>query len=294
MLQLGEHRLRMVSGGDFRLDGGAMHGVVPKTIWSRLVGCDEHNRVAYSTNCLVVDTPGGERVLVETGNGDKFSAKERAIYGIEQQGCLLRALAAESIAPESIDVVIMTHLHFDHAGGAVRRDDGGALAPVFPRARHVVQRRELEDALHPHERNRASYLIENIEPLLEAGRLEAVDGEVEVARGVTVVPTPGHTLGHQSVRIDGIGGIGGASGAGRRALFLGDVVPTAVHVRLPFIMAYDLDVVGTLETKRQLWKQALAENWLLVFGHELETHAGYLGLDAKGQYTIHQPVQLAA
>ncbi len=291
MLQLGEHRLRMVSGGDFRLDGGAMHGVVPKTIWSRLVGCDEHNRVAYSTNCLVVDTPGGERVLVETGNGDKFSAKERAIYGIEQQGCLLRALAAESIAPESIDVVIMTHLHYDHAGGAVRRDDGGALAPVFPRARHVVQRRELEDALHPHERNRASYLIENIEPLLEAGRLEAVDGEVEVARGVTVVPTPGHTLGHQSVRIDGIGGIGGASGAGRRALFLGDVVPTAVHVRLPFIMAYDLDVVATLESKRAVLAQAIDEDWLVLFGHD-KRHGARLGRDAKGAPMVRELVDI--
>jgi glyoxylase-like metal-dependent hydrolase (beta-lactamase superfamily II) len=261
----------MLNGGDFRLDGGAMHGVVPKTIWSKLVSCDELNRVEYATNCLLVDTPSGERVLVETGNGDKLSAKERAIYGIQHDGSIVKALAEADVAPESIDLVVLTHLHFDHVGGAVRRGPHG-LEPVFPRARHIVQRRELEEALHPHERNRASYLQDNIGPLVERGLLELVDGEAEVATGVRVVPTPGHTSGHQSVLVDG---------GAEKALFLGDVVPTSVHVKLPFIMAYDLDVVGTLESKRRVLGRAVDGEWLVLFGHD-RRHGARLGRDDHG------------
>ncbi|HEY3354292.1 MAG TPA: MBL fold metallo-hydrolase [Polyangia bacterium] len=268
-MRLGRVGLRVVNGGDFRLDGGAMHGVVPKTLWGRLVPCDERNRVPYSTACLLVET-AGRRVLVETGNGDKLTPRQRDIYGIAHEESIITALAAVGVAPETIDLVVLTHLHFDHAGGATRRA-GRELVPTFPRARHVVQRRELQDALHPHERNRASYLPENILPLLEHRVLEEVEGEVEVAPGVRVVPTPGHTAGHQSVLIDG--------GDGCRALFLGDVVPTAVHVPLPYIMAYDLEPVVTLETKRALFARALAEGWLLVFGHDHAHQAATLRAD---------------
>src|SRR5262245_55086074 len=164
---LGRASLTMLNGGDFRLDGGAMHGVVPKTIWSRLVSCDDKNRCTYTTNCLFVEI-GGKRVLVDTGNGDKFPAKEREIYGIDHDCSIESALRDLGIDPASIDVVVMTHLHFDHAGGTTRRTAAGRFEPIFPRARHVVQRRELESARRPHERNRASYLDENFGPLLEA------------------------------------------------------------------------------------------------------------------------------
>jgi glyoxylase-like metal-dependent hydrolase (beta-lactamase superfamily II) len=265
----------MLNGGNFRLDGGAMHGVVPKALWSTLVECDEHNRVPYSTACLLVES-AGRRILVETGNGDKWSPKERGIYAIEDR-TIVAALAEVGVAPEEIDLVVFTHLHFDHAGGATRRQDG-ALVPTFPRARHVAQAREVADATHPHERNRASYVARNFVPLLEAGVLDQVDGEAEVAPGVRVLPTPGHCPGHQSVLLDG--------GDGQRALFLGDVVPTSVHVRLPFIMAYDLEPAVTLETKRGLFERAIDEGWLLCFGHDPAVDAVRLRRDDQGRPVI--------
>lgn len=281
-MQLGTFRLRMLNAGNFRLDGGAMHGVVPKTLWSTLVPCDEQNRVPYSTACLLVEG-GGRRILVETGNGDKYSPRERDIYAIEER-TIVTALAAIGVAPESIDLVVLTHLHFDHVGGATRLD-GAALRPTFPRARHAVQAREVEDATHVHERNRASYLGRDFVPLLEAGLLDRLDGEVEVAPGVRVLPTPGHCPGHQSVLIDG--------GDGQRALFLGDVVPTSVHVHLPFIMAYDLEPAVTLDTKRALFERAVAEGWLLCFGHDPEVDAVRLRHDDRGRPVIAERVKVA-
>lgn len=282
-MRFGDLTLTLVNGGNFRLDGGAMHGVVPKKIWSRLVSCDDDNRVEYATNCLLVEG-GGKRTLIETGNGDKFPAKERDIYGIDHDQSAEKNLRAFGVEPESIDVVVMTHLHFDHSGGTTKRTAQGNVEPVFKRARHVIQRGEYEDATHPHERNRASYLTENFVPLETAGLLELVEGAAAVAPGVSVLPTPGHTAHHQSVLID--------DGHGHKALFLGDVVPTALHVRLPFIMAYDLDVVGTLESKRALFQRAVAEHWLMIFGHDKDTRAGYLGHDAKGQIVVAEPVTI--
>jgi len=273
---MGDVSLTLLNGGDFRLDGGAMHGVVPKTVWSRLVSCDDKNRCTYSTNCLLVET-AGRRVLVETGNGDKFPAKEKEIYGIDHDRAIGPALAELGVEPDSIDVVVMTHLHFDHSGGTTRRLPSGELAPVFPRARHVIQRKELEAALHPHERNRASYLPENFAPLVAAGLVDLADGETEIAPGVRVLPSPGHTPGHQSVLIDG--------GNGEHALFLGDVIPTSVHVRLPWVMAYDLDVETTLRSKRTLIDRAIDGKWLVLWGHD-QKPAGRLRRDDKGQAIV--------
>jgi glyoxylase-like metal-dependent hydrolase (beta-lactamase superfamily II) len=283
-MRFGDLTLTLVNGGDFRLDGGAMHGVVPKTIWSRLVSCDELNRCEYATNCLLVER-GGRRILIETGNGDKFPPREKEIYGIDHDESVATNLAALGVEPASIDHVVMTHLHFDHSGGTTRRTASGGLEPVFPRARHVIQRGEFEDASHPHERNRASYRAENFAPLREAGLIELVEGEHEFAPGAWVLPTPGHTAHHQSVLID--------DGHGHKVLFFGDVVPTSVHLRLPFIMAYDLDVVRTLETKRALLERAVAERWLVVFGHDRQTPSGYLGLGPKGEVAVVEPVALA-
>jgi glyoxylase-like metal-dependent hydrolase (beta-lactamase superfamily II) len=283
-MRFGDLTLTLVNGGNFRLDGGAMHGVVPKKIWNKLVSCDDDNRVSYATNCLLVDG-GGKRTLIETGNGDKFSAKERDIYGIDHDQSAAKNLRAIGVEPRSIDYVVMTHLHFDHSGGTTTRDASGRVTPVFERARHVIQRGEYEDATHPHERNRASYLAENFLPLADAGLLQLVDGETEFAPGVRVIPTPGHTAHHQSVLID--------DGHGHKALFLGDVVPTSIHVKLPFIMAYDLDVVGTLESKRAILGRAIAEKWLVIFGHDLETQAGYLALDPKGNITVAERVAIS-
>ena len=288
MLTLGDARLTMVNGGNFRLDGGAMHGVVPKTLWSKLVSCDAQNRCEYTTRCLLVEVQDGKtarRILVETGNGDKFPPKLKDIYGIEHDRSIGDALREVGVDPESIDTVVMTHLHFDHSGGTTRKTASGALEPVFKRAKHVVQKLEWEDATHPHERNRASYLGENIGPLGDAGLLQIVDGETELAPGVRVVPTPGHTRGHQSVLI-------GAPGSGDKALFLGDVVPTAVHTRLPWVMAYDLDPARTVETKRALFKRAVDENWLLLWGHDRDHMGGRLGLDKDGNFVVRELVTI--
>jgi glyoxylase-like metal-dependent hydrolase (beta-lactamase superfamily II) len=280
-MELGNLRLRMLNAGNLRLDGGAMHGVVPKTLWSTLVSCDAENRVPYSTSCLLVEADG-RHLLIETGNGDKYSPKERRLYAIEER-TIVTALAEVGVAPEVIDLVVLTHLHFDHAGGATRLE-GGRLRPTFPRARYVVQSRELEDATHVHERNRASYLARDFVPLLEAGVLDQIDGEAEVAPGVRALPTPGHCPGHQSVLIDG--------GHGQRALFLGDVVPTSVHVRLPFIMAYDLEPAVTLDTKRGLFERAIDEGWLLCFGHDPEVDAVRLRHDDTGRPVISERVKV--
>jgi glyoxylase-like metal-dependent hydrolase (beta-lactamase superfamily II) len=278
MLTLGDLRLTMLNGGNFRLDGGAMHGVVPKTIWSKLVSCDDLNRVEYTTQCLLVETADNRRVLIETGNGDKFPAKLKDIYGIDHDRAIGDALAEVGLEPDAIDVVVMSHLHFDHSGGTTRRGANGDLEPVFRRARHVVQAREWQDATHPHERNRASYLAENIFPLQDSGLLQLVDGETEIAPGVRVVPTPGHTAGHQSVLLGQPGG--------PRALFLGDVVPTAVHTRLPFVMGYDLDPARTVETKRALFQRAIDDDWILLWGHDLEHHGGRLAFDKDGKPVV--------
>jgi len=272
-----------VDGGSFRLDGGAMHGVVPKTLWSKLVSCDALNRCSYSTRCLLVET-AGRRVLVETGNGDKFPPKLKDIYGIDHDRAIGAALREVGVSPDDIDTVVMTHMHFDHSGGTTRRTASGALEPVFRRARHVVQRREWEDATHPHERNRASYLQENVGPLADANLLQLVDGEAEIAPGVRVLPTPGHTAGHQSVLIGEPGG--------PRALFLGDVVPTAVHVRLPWVMAYDLEPARTLETKRSLFARAVAEDWLVIWGHDPDHQAGRLTIDKDGAFVVRELVTI--
>jgi glyoxylase-like metal-dependent hydrolase (beta-lactamase superfamily II) len=283
VLLLGDARLTSLDGGSFRLDGGAMHGIVPKTLWSKLVSCDALNRCQYSTRCLLIEV-GGRRVLVETGNGDKFSPKLKEIYGIDHDRAIGAALNEVGVKPDDIDTVVMSHLHFDHSGGTTHRTASGAIEPVFRKARHVVQRREWEDATHPHERNRASYLPENVGPLGEAGLLQLVDGEVEIAPGVRVLPTPGHTAGHQSVLI--------GPPDGPKALFLGDVVPTAVHVRLPWVMSYDLEPARTVETKRALFTRALAEDWLLVWGHDSDHVAGRLGIDKDGGFVVRELVSI--
>ena len=284
MLAIGDAKLTMLNGGNFRLDGGAMHGVVPKTLWSKLVSCDALNRCEYTTRCLVVEA-AGKRVLVETGNGDKFSPKLKEIYGIDHDRAIGDALRDVGLSPDDIDFVVLTHMHFDHSGGTTRfSTTGSGLAPVFKRARHVVQRKEWKDAVKPHERNHASYLQENIAPLAEGGgeRLWIVDGETEIVPGVRVIPTPGHTPGHQSVLI------GAWDPGAPKALFLGDVVPTAVHTKLPWVMGYDLDPAGTIETKRALFTRAVQEDWLLLWGHDKDHAGGRLGVDKEGTFVIRE------
>jgi len=275
-VKLGNWTVRAIEAERFRLDGGAMHGVVPKTLWARVAPPDELNRVEYTTRCLLIEGLG-RRILIETGNGDKWSAREREIYAIEPAAGITRRLKAAGVEPGTVDTLVATHLHFDHIGGATWRDEKGVLHPTFPRARHVTQKTELYDAFHPHERNRASYLDENLRPLADASLFVEVEGESEIAPGVRVIPTPGHTPGHQSVLI---------TGNGEKVLFCGDVMPTSAHLRLPWVMAYDVLPHTTLETKRAIVERAVREGWMLAWGHDRDIAGGRITLDAKGNPVI--------
>jgi glyoxylase-like metal-dependent hydrolase (beta-lactamase superfamily II) len=258
---LGRFRLHALEAGLQRLDGGAMFGVVPKALWERRIPADERNRIPLGLRCLLVETPDA-LVLIDTGVGNKESEKFLGIYGIENAGSPTRledGLREAGFSPEDVDIVIDTHLHFDHAGGNTFRDPEGEVRLTFPRARYVVQRGEWEYAHWNNERVRASYLPDNFDPVERAGRFDFVEGEREIIPGIRVFPTPGHTPHHQSVLI---------SSEGETACFLADLIPTAAHLPLPWIMGYDIEPLVTLESKRGVLERARREEWLLVFEHD--------------------------
>jgi len=243
-----------------------MFGVVPRVLWERVSQPDERNRIELALNCLLV-RDGKRTILVETGIGEKWEEKEREIYAIRTEGGLPLALERFGVRPESVDLVVLTHLHFDHAGGATVLSPGGQPVPAFPNAAYVVQRTEWDVASNPNERTRASYLRENYEPLLRTGQLRLVDGEVEIAPGVSVLPLPGHTPGLQGVLI---------RGGGRTALYPSDLIPTVAHLPYPYIMGFDLLPLTTLETKKRILPQAVAEGWIVLLVHEPRTPVGVL------------------
>ncbi len=258
---LGRFRLHVLEAGLQQLDGGAMFGVVPKPLWEKRIPADARNRIPLGLRCLLVETPNA-LILIDNGVGNKENEKFRDMYGIENAGSPTRledALRAAGFQPADVDLMIDTHLHFDHAGGNTYVEDAGELRLSFPRARYYVQRGEWEYAHARNERSRASYLAHNFDPVFEAGRLELLEGEVEILPGITVVPTPGHTPHHQSVLLQS---------EGESAIFLADVMPTSAHVPLPWIMAYDVEPLVTLETKRALVERAAREEWLLIFEHD--------------------------
>jgi glyoxylase-like metal-dependent hydrolase (beta-lactamase superfamily II) len=262
-----------------RLDGGAMFGVVPKPLWERRIAPDARNRIPLALRCLLVEHPDG-LVLVDTGIGNKEDAKFRGIYGVENAGSvgptrLEDALAAAGHRPADVRWVVNTHLHFDHAGGNTLHQPDGSVALAFPEARYVMQRRELEFASHPNERTRASYLPPNFAPVAASGRLRLVDGEMEVLPGILLLPSPGHVPFHQSIVV---------RDAGEAAIFLGDIVPTAAHLPAAWIMAYDLEPLVTLATKKVLLARAAREEWQLVFEHDPAVARARVEPDAAGGY----------
>jgi glyoxylase-like metal-dependent hydrolase (beta-lactamase superfamily II) len=271
-ISLGSITVHILSDGLFALDGGAMFGVVPRTLWEQTNPPDPQNRVTLALNVALIET-AGRRLLVDTGIGDKWGPKETGIYKIDRSRTLLSSLAALSLGPGDIDTVINTHLHFDHAGGNTRLE-GAKAVPTFPRARYIVQLGEWEDATHPHERNRASYLEGNFVPLAEHKQLDTVQGAVEVAPGVRVVCVGGHTAFHQIVFVEE---------GGRTLVVPTDLVPTASHVPLPFIMGYDLFPLGTLEAKRTLMREAAAKDWDLLFYHDPRVPLGKVR-EREGRY----------
>ena len=269
---LGALELISLDGGRFRLDGGAMFGTVPKTFWQAVAPADDRNRIALAMRPLVVR--GGPRtVLIDAGIGDKETLKFRDIYAVDDDHALEASLAEAGLSVSDIDVVLATHLHFDHAGGFTTRDAQGRLVPTFPRAQYVVRRGEWEDATHTHERNRASYRPDNFLPLASAGVLTLVDEDRTIVPGIRVQRTGGHAMHHQIVWIES---------GGQSAAFVADLIPTVAHAPDAWIMGYDLYPVDTLAAKQAFVPDAVARNALVFFEHDPEVVAGrFVEIDGR-------------
>jgi glyoxylase-like metal-dependent hydrolase (beta-lactamase superfamily II) len=277
--QVGDLRVHALQAGLQQLDGGAMFGVVPKTLWERKIPADARNRIPLGMRCLLIEHPDA-LVLIDTGAGNKESEKFYGIYGIENSPIgdtgptqLESALGQAGFSPGDVTLVVNSHLHFDHAGGNTRRGEGGTPELSFPNARYIVRRGEWDWAHRTNERTSASYFPHNFDPVQEAGRLELVDSDAEVLRGVSLRKTPGHTPHHQGVLIE--------SGA-ERMFYLADLAPTTSHVPLPWIMGYDVEPLVTLESKRALWAEAAREGWTMVFEHDSINAFGRIVGDGKG------------
>jgi glyoxylase-like metal-dependent hydrolase (beta-lactamase superfamily II) len=273
---VGALKVHAIQAGGQRLDGGAMFGVVPKPLWERRIPADARNRIPLGMRCLLVEHPSG-LVLIDSGLGNKENEKFIDIYGVENRGANGRTALEDGLAqlgmrPDDVSLVINTHLHFDHGGGNTWRDEAGAIRPTFPKARYVVQRGEYEYATHTNERTAASYFNANFVPLSDAGVLDLIEGEREVVAGIRVMNSPGHVPFHQSVLIES---------DGAAALFLGDLVPTAAHLPLPWIMGYDVEPLVTLESKRTILARAVEEEWLVVFEHDATVAWGRVHHDGK-------------
>ncbi len=261
---LGDLRFTVLDAGPIWLDGGAMFGVVPKVLWERERPPDGRNRIRLAMNVLLVED-GKRRILVDTGAGNKLDEKQQRIYGIDPRDPDAM-LAPAGVPASGIDLVVSTHLHFDHAGGHTARDARGEVVPAFPNATYLIRKDELEVARWNNEKTRASYFPGDFEPLFDRdGRVRLVDRDGEIAPRVSVRLAPGHTPGHQAVLVE--------TGAGTVA-FLADLVPTASHVRYPWIMAYDLEPLVSLRTKKTFLPEAVRERWRVVFEHDAAVPLG--------------------
>jgi len=262
---LGDLELISLCDGFFHLDGGAMFGVVPKPLWAPKAPPDDRNRITLAMRPLIVR--GARTMIIDAGVGDKENAKFAEIYGLDRGRHLDHTLADAGIAPEDIEIVLASHLHFDHAGGFTMRGADGKVRPRFPRAQYVVRRGEWDDATHPNERNRASYFADNYVPLADAGVLQLVDEDQTIMPGVRVRRTGGHTMHHQMVIIES---------GGKAAAFVADLIPTAAHVPDPWIMGYDLYPLDTLAAKKTFVGEAIAREMLIFFEHDPAIAAGYI------------------
>ncbi len=281
-MNLGDYRIEIIPDTEFRLDGGAMFGVVPRVLWERVCPPDELNRIKLNMNCLFVDT-GEEKILIETGIGEKWTEKETAIYGIYREKPFAQSLfEITGCRPEEITIVVNTHLHFDHAGGntilssppyegevAAASADGVVLytKPQFPNARYLVSKSEFHAAENPHERDRASYLPENWRPLIESGQLELKDDVYEVVENLSIEQVRGHSETMQTLKL---------TRSGETLYGFYDMIPTRHHLPLTWIMSYDLFPTETLEYKKKILPQAVSENWICLFYHDVEMPLGCL------------------
>jgi glyoxylase-like metal-dependent hydrolase (beta-lactamase superfamily II) len=273
---LGDFELSVISDGTYPLDGGAFFGVVPKSLWSRRVQADEKNLIYAGTNSLLIRT-GKRTVLVETGIGNKLSEKMIKIYG--QPAELLENLAAAGVRPEEIDVVINSHLHFDHCGWNTVRM-GESVVATFPNAKYYVQSGEWKYAQNPSERDAISYLTDNYDPLVKSGQMELIEGSREIVPGVRVEEFPGHTAHMQAVIVES---------AGQTACYISDLIPTSAHVDLVWGMAFDLYPLETIASRKRYYERSLPGKWLTVFTHDHQVPWAYVERDEKGKFSARAP-----
>jgi glyoxylase-like metal-dependent hydrolase (beta-lactamase superfamily II) len=268
-LSLGDFELTAASDGIYHLDGGAFFGVVPKVLWERKVKADQNNRVPGGLNSLLVRT-GDHTVLIETGIGNKLSEKMAEIYG--QPAQLIENLAAAGVSPDEVDIVINTHLHFDHCGWNTTRQGGRACA-TFPNATYYVQEGEWNHA-HENQRDGVSYIPDNYDPLVASGQMKLERGDLEIVPGISLAVFPGHTKDMQAVVI---------RSGGRTACYISDLIPTSAHLDLNWVMAFDLYPLETIESRKRYYAQAIPEKWLTVFTHDPNLPWAYVEEDEKGR-----------
>ncbi len=284
-MKLGDVRLHIVSDGTYWEDGGGLFGLVPKALWEKVRAPDERNRLPFQLRCLLVETPE-QRVLVDTGYGDKLSEKERGFVSLTGERRLFHSLEKLGIGPGDVDLVINTHLHGDHCGGNTRVDEDGEAVASFPEATYCVQRLELADASFPNERTRGTYHAENFQPLQQSGQLRVLWGNTRLTPEIRVIITPGHTRAHQCVVVES---------QGETAVFLGDLASWPIHMeRLAWVPAYDLEPMVSIETKRSLAHWAIEKKALLIFEHHPEVTAGYLHPTERPDRFRLEPVEVDA
>lgn len=280
-MKLGDFELSSVSGGSFKLDGGAMFGIIPKPIWSKTTPCDEKNRILLETNCFVIKD--GERtMLIETGVGSKHSDRFRQFHDIAAGNQLVENLKANGIQPTDIDTVILSHLHFDHSGGSTMHAEDGSLVPTFPNAEYVAQRHEWVMATSGYPELAGAYPPENLLPLEDAGQLRLIDGDVEIVPGIHAWVTGGHTEGHSAIIVES---------GDEVAVFLGDICPTTKHLPTLWGMAYDVDVLQLRRKKSEVFGKIADEDWIALFDHDPKVIASQLERDDKRDFVLFQPVE---
>ena len=261
---LGRWQVIPLETGDFRLDGGAMMGSVPKVLWEKTNPADEFNRIDLALRCLLLDD-GENRILIESGMGDKLKADFKEMFHIVQEDHPLGAcLNEKGLSKEEITHVILTHLHFDHAGGATTLDENGSIIPAFPHAKYFVSESNWKSGLEPNPRDKASYLPENYLPLKESGQLTLVKDNAELLDGISTITINGHTFGQQLIKVESDGEI---------LVFCADLIPLKSHLQLPWIMGYDLNAILTLKEKTEILNKAAKEDWWLWFYHDPSTVA---------------------
>jgi glyoxylase-like metal-dependent hydrolase (beta-lactamase superfamily II) len=272
-MKLGDFEIHNVVENKFKLDGGSMFGVIPKSLWSKLCPSDSNNLVDMDVNPMIVKA-GREILVLDTGFGDTLTERQIKIYGLGQPSQWDNELAAKAIKPEQVTGVIFTHAHADHAIGALKAGKDGLPELRFPNAKYYVQKREWRDAMNPNERTAATYLVDKLRLIEDSGKLVLLDGDEELFPGISVKILGGHTPGMQAVIIDG---------GGQRIIYPADLMPMAAHIKIPYVAAVDLDPMTTMTQKRWLHEKMLKEDWIIAFDHDIEYKLAKFKDDENGK-----------